>query len=55
MGKDELIIDAAVFKELGIGKDEVIEYLENKKATSMKPIHIKAYHFLKNQPVVSSS
>lgn len=55
MAKDEVIINADTFKSLNIEMKEVIEYLENKKMLSMKPIHIKAYHYLKNQPAVASS
>lgn len=57
MSKEEtiLIIDVLVFEGLGIDKEEVIEYIENKHAISIKPIHVKAYHFLKNQPAVTSS
>ncbi len=54
MEKRELIIDVALFKKYGIESQEVIEYLEKKQAVTLKPIHVNAYQYLKNQTVVSS-
>lgn len=55
MCKREMQIDAAAFKKMKIELSEVIEYIENKKASSLKPIHVNAYQYLKNQPTVASS
>lgn len=52
--KDVMIIDAEVMKRLNINPYEIIEYIENKDVTSMKPIHINAHQYWKNQVVASS-
>lgn len=41
------------FLELGIHPYEAVEYLENKKAITINPIHVTALLLLR-QPVVSS-
>lgn len=48
-------LDANVLKRLNIGIDEVVEYIENKKAIDMKPVHVKAHQYWKNHPTVASS
>jgi hypothetical protein len=55
MIKGHMLIDAAAFKKMKIELSEVIEYIENKEASSLKPIHVNSYQFLKNQPTVASS
>lgn len=54
MIKDLLIIDAEAFNQLGIDVKEVLEYIENKKAIALKPIHVNSYQYLKEQTVASS-
>lgn len=54
MNTDEMNIDLDVFRDLGITKEDVIKYIENKKATTLKPIHVNSYQYLKNQKVVTS-
>lgn len=39
---------------LGLDPKEAVEYLENKRAVDMNPVHIKAHQILKQQPVASS-
>lgn len=53
--KDVMIIDAQVLKRLKIRTSEVVEYIENKKASDMKPIHVMAHQYWKNHPAVASS
>lgn len=53
MDKQEFIIDRCALKKLGIDPNEVIAYLENKKADTIRPIHVKALNFWKD--VVHSS
>ena len=47
-------INDEVLKRLNINPNEIVEYIENKKVTSMKPIHVKAHQYWKNQVVASS-
>lgn len=49
-----LDIDAEVINRLNIDPNEIIEYIENKKAIEMKPIHVNAHQYWKNQVVASS-
>lgn len=53
--KELMIIDADALKRLNISVNEVVEYLENKKAMTLKPVHVKAHQYWKSHPAVSSS
>jgi hypothetical protein len=55
MKKDMLILDENLMKKLGIDVKEVVEYLENKDAHQINPIHVSAYHYWKRLPTVASS
>lgn len=41
--------------KLGIEPKEAIEYIENKRATTINPVHVKALQILKKQESVASS
>jgi hypothetical protein len=41
--------------KLGIDPKEGIEYLENKKAITINPVHVRALLLLKQKPAVASS
>lgn len=48
-------INDEVLKRLNINPNEIVEYIENKKAITLKPIHVKAHYFWKNHPAVPTS
>lgn len=52
--KLELFIDSESLLTLGINPQEGVEYLENKKAIDMDPVHVKAHQKLKQSVVASS-
>lgn len=54
MKKDTVYITAKMLLKLGITPEEAIDYLNNKKAVTIKPIHVKALQVLKQTPLVSS-
>lgn len=55
MDKDVLVIDRETFIKLGIHPQEAIDYILNKKATTLNPVDVKALQVLKRKPVVPAS
>lgn len=50
-----LSIRARALLRLGIDPQEGIDYLENKQAVTINPVHVKALQVLKQKPAVASS
>lgn len=55
MEHDVFYITKERFLKLGIDPREAISYLENKKAITVNPVHVKALQILKEKPVVQTS
>lgn len=53
--QDTLKIDRETFIQCGIDPQEVIDYILEKKAVDLRPIHVTSLHFLKPKPAVASS
>jgi hypothetical protein len=55
MDKDIFYINSEYLLKLGIDPKEAVEYLDNKKAITVNPVHVKALQVLKQKPAVPSS
>lgn len=55
MEKGIFYINGESLLRLGIDPIEAVRYLENKKAITINPVHVKAHQILKKQPMVPSS
>jgi hypothetical protein len=50
MEKIRSYIDREYFIRLGIDPQKAIEYVENKRVSTIDPIHVYAYEMLKKKP-----
>lgn len=56
LDKQKLVVQITgeLLLKLGITPEEGVEYLENKMAIDMSPVHVKAHQLLKQSVVASS-